>query len=105
MTAKPGSWFSIHDQFAGMLKVGMQDSVQSPELKEKIIPQYDLGVKRAVFSNTYLQSMNSPNFRLITDGIKSITENGIVTKTNIFVETDVLITATGMFVFEFKQSR
>ena len=95
LTAKRGTWFGNHDQLAGALKVGMQDSVQSPEIKEKIIPQYEIGVKRPVCSDTYLQAMNRPNFRLITDGIKSITEDGIITKTNNFVETDVLITATG----------
>ena len=87
---------------ASALKVGMLASVQSPELQKMIVPCYDIGAKRPVCSDTYLQSMNNSNFRLITDSIERITETGIVTKTNGSVETDVLITATGLsFIYFF----
>ena len=79
----------------GFTKVMMQDAVESPELKEKIIPDYEIGVKRPTLSDDYLKAMNKPNFSLITSGIKTVTKNSIVTKTEGDIETDVIVFATG----------
>ena len=95
MTTKAGSWLSITEKVQAVTKVTMQDAVESPELKEKIIPDYDIGVKRFTLSDDYLQSMNKPNFNLVTSGIKSVTENSIVTKFDEEILTDVIVYATG----------
>ena len=95
MTLKPDRWFSLAEESKAMTKVMMQDQVESPVHKEKILPNYDIGVKRPTMSDDYLQSMNKPNFHLVTTGIKSVTENSIVTKTNQEIESDVIIFATG----------
>ena len=95
MTLKPDRWFSLAEESKAMTKVMMQDQVESPVHKEKIVPNYEIGVKRPTMSDDYLQSMNKPNFHLVTTGIKSITENSIVTQTNQEIESDVIIFATG----------
>ena len=100
MTTKVGEWFSNTEMVKGFLKMSMQDAVQSPELKEKVVPDYEIGVKRPVLSDDYLQSMNKPNFSLVTSGIKSVTQTGIVTKMNKEIDTDVLIFATGFDVLK-----
>lgn len=98
-STKPGhgwfSGFSIAEVAKAYTKMMMQDAVQSPELKEKIIPDYEIGQKRPTMSDDYLKSMNKPNFSLVTSGIKNITKNSIVTKNEGEIETDVLIFATG----------
>ena len=77
------------------LKVTMQDAVKSPELKEKIIPNYEFGVKRPAMSDDYLQAMNCSNFNLVTCGIEKFTNDSIITNTGEEIETDVVIFATG----------
>lgn len=71
-----------------------------PDLWEKLTPQYGFGCKRPTFSNEYFSTFARENVELVTDGIESITPNGIRTADGTDREIDVLICATGFKVFE-----
>lgn len=71
-----------------------------PDLWDKLTPQYGFGCKRPTFSNEYFSTFARNNVDLVTDGIESITENGIRTADGTEREIDVLICATGFKVFE-----
>jgi hypothetical protein len=44
----------------------------------------ELGCKRIVFDAGYLKAMHKPNMSMNFDGIQSIVEDGIITKTGMF---------------------
>lgn len=73
----------------------MRRQVKSDKLKKVIIPNYELGCKRALLSNAYLPALNRSNVNLITEGILKINEHSITTKNNEELETDIIIYATG----------
>lgn len=74
--------------------------VDDAVIKEKLTPGYGFGCKRPSISNEYLLAFNRPNISLITEGIKRITETGIITADGSFREIDCLITATGYRTIE-----
>ena len=70
-------------------------SVQDPELREKLTPDYNLGCKRPSVSNSYLRTFNRENVELVTDGIERITASGIRTVDGSEREVDAIVLATG----------
>ena len=64
-------------------------------MQKKTIPDYHIGVKRPVFTDTYLQSLNKENIQILTSGIKKLTKHGILTKDGDEIEADIIIYATG----------
>lgn len=72
--------------------------VQDSELREKLTPKYTIGCKRILLSNNYYQSITQPNVDVITDGIKEVGENYIVTNDGQKLEVDVIICGTGFYV-------
>ena len=69
-------------------------------MQKKTLPDYHIGVKRPVFTDTYLQSLNKENIQILTSGIKKLTKNGILTKDGVEIEADVIIYATGFDCFK-----
>ena len=57
----------------------ISSTVRSEQLQRKVTPQYEVGVKRPVFSDDYLQSLNRDNLGLVTTSIDTLTERGIRT--------------------------
>merc|ERR1719158_186585 len=72
----------------------MESSVKDPEMRNSIIPDFEVGVKRPVFSDDYLDAFNKTNFKLVTDPIKRITSKGIEAQDKEH-EFDIIIYATG----------
>ncbi|KAF8161885.1 hypothetical protein BJ912DRAFT_865240 [Pholiota molesta] len=69
--------------------------------REKIIPKYPLGCKRVIFDAKYLSALHRPNLDINYEGIETIVEDGILTKTGEHVPLDVLIFATGYVADEY----
>ncbi|KAJ7334911.1 hypothetical protein DFH08DRAFT_749981 [Mycena albidolilacea] len=65
------------------------------ETHGNLLPDYALGCKRIIINQNYLESLHRPNLALNWDGIQSIYEDGIVTKTGDKISFDVMIFATG----------
>lgn len=76
----------------------LERSVPDPKLRTKLTPSYTIGCKRILISNNYLPSLSKPNVDVITDSIKQILPNSIITKDNIEREVDTIILATGFHV-------
>ena len=72
-------------------------SIKDPELRKKLTPNYTVGCKRLLFSDTYYNSMNSSIFHLEADPISNLTATGIQTS-NAHHELDMIIYATGFRV-------
>ena len=72
--------------------------VTDPELRAKVTPDYRLGCKRVLLSNTWYPMLNQDHVDLVTDPIAEITENGLVTSSGQVVEVDVILLGTGFSV-------
>jgi cation diffusion facilitator CzcD-associated flavoprotein CzcO len=70
----PGIYAQIERSFEKTLR----KTVQSPELQEKLLPDYTFFCKRPAVSDDYWPSFNLPNVRLITDPIARIEKSGRV---------------------------
>ncbi|KAK4507536.1 hypothetical protein PRZ48_001271 [Zasmidium cellare] len=68
------------------------------ELARKLIPEYEVGCRRATPGPGYLESFTRPNVSLITDPISHITPTGLQTVTGEDHPLDALICATGFDV-------
>jgi cation diffusion facilitator CzcD-associated flavoprotein CzcO len=78
----------------------LEESVQDPEVRAKLTPEYVPGCKRRCISDDYLSSFNRDNVHLVTDGIVAIEANGIRDATGTLHEVDTIIEATGFKPFD-----
>ncbi|KAF2968628.1 hypothetical protein GQX73_g4995 [Xylaria multiplex] len=68
---------------------------------DSIIPAFPLGCKRRIFDPGYLDSLNNKNVSLIPEGIKEITETGIISTSGKQDDFDIIVLATGFQVSQF----
>ena len=73
----------------------LRRSVKDPELRAKLTPDYAIGCKRILFSSKFYPALQRPNVELVTDGIREITEHGIVTDDGQEREVDTIVFGTG----------
>ncbi|KAI8648281.1 hypothetical protein NCS55_01497300 [Fusarium keratoplasticum] len=66
-----------------------------------LIPKFPLGCKRRIFDPGYLDSLNRHNVELIPEGIREMTETGIISSSGKEDEYDIIVLATGFQVSEF----
>lgn len=69
--------------------------VPAGPLRELLTPAYEIGCKRAVFSNIYFPALQRPNVILEASALQSIDRSGVTSATGLRHEVDVLIFATG----------
>lgn len=73
----------------------IKEHISDKDIVQKLIPDYPLGARRTLFSDTYYQALEKDNVSLITEPIEQITSTGITTKEKSEYDLDVLIYATG----------
>ena len=69
--------------------------IKDETLRKKVTPAYKVGCKRILLSNEYYQALTRANVEVITDSIKEVTSNGIVTANGEERKMDAIILATG----------
>jgi cation diffusion facilitator CzcD-associated flavoprotein CzcO len=62
-----------------------------------VTPDYQIGCKRILISNTYYPALDRDDVELVTDRIAQITPTGIVTEDGTEREIDCLVVATGFY--------
>lgn len=75
----------------------LNNQVKDEALREKLLPNFDLGCKRVIISSSYYPALQKQNCRLLDNeqGIESFTDTGITTKTGEHIELDAVVFATG----------
>jgi len=73
----------------------LETQVRDPELRAKLLPDFRFGCKRVLISDDYLCSLDQPNVSLVTDGIRSIDENGLIDNAGKQHRVDAIIFGTG----------
>ncbi len=73
---------------------------QVPDLlmQEKLTPHYTLGCKRILLSDDFYPALTKPNVEVITDNIREVRANSIVTEDGEEHEVDTIICGTGFHV-------
>lgn len=80
----------------------LRRQVRDPALRARLTPDYQLGCKRVVLSNTLYPALQRDNVTLHDrdDAVASMTPHGLVTTTGATIDVDVLIWATGFSVHD-----
>lgn len=75
----------------------LRSQVSDEQLRRKLTPDYTIGCKRIIVSNTLYPALSRSNVTLHDkdDGIAEITETGIVTVQGNQVELDLIVYSTG----------
>jgi cation diffusion facilitator CzcD-associated flavoprotein CzcO len=92
--------FPLAKRMAAAGRSYLRQQVKDPVVREKLTPQYAVGCKRPGFHNTYLDTFNRENVRLVTEPIDKITPDAVATTDGESHQVDVLILATGFKVMD-----
>lgn len=80
----------------------LHSQIADPEVRAKLTPDFRLGCKRVLMSNTFYPALAAPNADVVTDRIVELTPDGIVTESPDGSRTehrvDVVIWGTGFRV-------
>ncbi|OCH95145.1 FAD/NAD(P)-binding domain-containing protein [Obba rivulosa] len=68
---------------------------------DKIIPDYPPACKRLVMETGYLASLHKPNMNVNWDGIDTLVEEGVRTKTGEIIPFDIIVLGTGFVTDEY----
>ncbi|MFC4127738.1 flavin-containing monooxygenase [Nocardia rhizosphaerae] len=104
-----GTWYSLIEGFGlvgfvdnrfrhpyellGRLQLHRQ--IRDPRLRATLTPDYMIGCKRAIFSDTYLPALDQDNVEVVTDGIAEIGPHSIRTGAGVEIPVDTIIFGTG----------
>ncbi|WP_375477818.1 flavin-containing monooxygenase [uncultured Jatrophihabitans sp.] len=73
-------------------------AIDDPTLRERVTPNWRIGCKRILISNTWYPMLAREHVDLVTDGIAEIREHSIVTADGAEREVDAIVVATGFHV-------
>ena len=76
----------------------LEKQVKDPILRAKLTPQYTLGCKRVLLSDDFYPVLTQPNIEVITDRIREVRANSIVTGDGLEHQIDAIIFGTGFHV-------
>jgi cation diffusion facilitator CzcD-associated flavoprotein CzcO len=72
--------------------------IADPELRARVTPDFRLGCKRILRSNTWYPALAQDNVEVVSDGIREVRADGIVDGQGVRHEADTIILATGFHV-------
>jgi cyclohexanone monooxygenase len=75
--------------------------VRDPVLRAKLTPNYKVGCKRMIMSDTFYEAIQQPNAEVVTERIQAIEPAGVRTDDGRLHELDVLVLATGFDTHRF----
>jgi cation diffusion facilitator CzcD-associated flavoprotein CzcO len=82
-------------------KLQLRRQVRDPELRRKLVPEYEMGCKRVLFSNDWYRALDRDHVDLTTSPVTSVEPGGVRTGDGRLHEADVLIWGTGFAATEF----
>ncbi len=90
---KKNSW--IRNRIEKKVKRYIRQSINDPELAQKLVPTYELGCKRILISDDFFPALNRENVEVNTDGIDRIEKDAVIDGCGRRIEADVIVLATG----------
>ncbi len=86
-----------YEHMAQACENNLHASVQDPVLRAKLTPDYKVGCKRLVVSDTFYHAIQQPHAQLETGAIARIEPDGVRTDDGALHDLDVIIFATGFY--------
>ncbi len=83
-----------------MALANLAKGIDDPQLRERVTPDFEIGCKRILISNTYYPALASDNVEVVTDRIAKVTGDAVVTADGVERPIDVLVVATGFYTTE-----
>jgi cation diffusion facilitator CzcD-associated flavoprotein CzcO/acetyl esterase/lipase len=95
-------FIAAFNQFKSVGRVGVRmfernldDQVSDPDLKRALTPDDVLGCKRVLISPDYYSTLELPNVELVSQGVRELTEDGVVAEDGTERPADVIVLSTG----------
>ncbi len=82
-------------------RLALRAQVRDPELRRKLVPDYELGCKRLLFSNHWYPALARDHVEVVTDKVIGVEPTGVRTADGELHEADVLIWGTGFAATDF----
>jgi cation diffusion facilitator CzcD-associated flavoprotein CzcO len=73
----------------------LRRTVQDPAKRAALTPDYEPGCKRVLFSSDYYEAMARENVEVVPEGVRALTDTGVVSASGQVREVDTIIFATG----------
>lgn len=99
--ADQGTDYEANTLVSEFVRQKIRDRIDDPEIAEKLVPTYPIGVRRVAVDTGYYECFNRENVTLVdvkSDPIERITRTGIQTK-NAHYDLDLIIFAIGFVAF------
>ncbi|MET8473263.1 NAD(P)/FAD-dependent oxidoreductase [Streptomyces sp. NPDC006422] len=94
--------FTKHPDELGLVerlaKRNMHRAIKDPALRAKLTPDYRIGCKRILLSNTYYPALAQPNVDVVASGLTEIRGNTLVAADGTEAEADAIVFGTGFHV-------
>jgi len=89
----------LKDHYRRSLQKNLDRYIKDDKLRQHMMPDYELGSRRVIPTNTYLPALSLDHVDVDISGIECITPQGIRTKDGKDVPLDVIVYATGYFAY------
>jgi len=89
----------IKKLYARTLRKNLEKYIDDPKLRQHMMPDYELGCRRVIPTNTYLPALSRDNVDVDISGIEKITPTGIRTNDGKDIPLDIIVYATGFFAY------
>ncbi|WP_430333596.1 flavin-containing monooxygenase [Rhodococcus sp. ACT016] len=81
-------------------RIQLRAQVRDPELRRALTPDYTLGCKRLLMSNTYYPALGRPNVEVHDNAVHSVRGNVVVGADGAEREVDAVIFGTGFHILD-----
>lgn len=85
--------------YRSKLKKNLEKYIKDDRLRAHMMPDYELGCRRVIPTNTYLPALARNNVEVDISGIDCIMPRGIKTKDDKEIPLDIIVYATGYFAY------
>ncbi len=89
----------IKNLYAKNLKKNLEKYIDDDNLRQHMMPDYELGSRRIIPTNTFLPALARENVDVDISGIERITPTGIKTKEGKDIPLDIIVYATGFYAY------
>ncbi|MFO0593145.1 MAG: NAD(P)/FAD-dependent oxidoreductase [Polyangiaceae bacterium] len=79
----------------------IEKAIVDPALRKKLTPDYRMGCKRILMSNTYYPALAKPHVEVHTGGLRQVTENGVIGEDGRERPVDAIVFGTGFDVHDY----
>jgi cation diffusion facilitator CzcD-associated flavoprotein CzcO len=88
----------VMQQVQRLALLHLRRQVKDPELRRVLTPNFILGCKRILLSNTYYPALQQPNAELVPHALREVREHSVIGADGVEREVDTIIFGTGFHV-------